>query len=392
MFLKNLIDIETISELKKIIYKRVDFTFFIISVFILPISIKWSSKLLFIALALGILRSIYKSDFSWFYKHRRILTCYIIFVSYIFLQGLFIEGYEVFFKKFDKAVAPYLVFILVPVFFNKKEFVNIIPKVFLAGLFFLFLLILCNSFLDLSFYSRERVLEVFDIHHLYASLYILFAINYFLSRVLKKQNILNTTTSLICLVVLTVFLFIFKSKAAIVVYILLLIFYAFKSLNLSRIKFLIVLSLGLVIGLIFSKYLSDLYLDALNFRLKIWSAAVESFWKNPFTGYGALNEYKTLNYQHFLNTDFAFLDSNFNSHNQYLTLLLKFGILGLVFFSLPFVFLFESLNRTTKIEYIGFLILFMLMAYIESLLNRHHGIVFTAIMLYYFNAQNRNEI
>ena len=340
MFLKNLIDIETISELKKIIYKRVDFTFFIISVFILPISIKWSSKLLFIALALGIIRSIYKSDFSWFYKHRRIITCYIIFVSYIFLQGLFIEGYEVFFKKFDKAVAPYLVFILVPVFFIEKEFVKIIPKVFIAGLFFLFLLILCNSFLDSSFYSRERVLEVFDIHHLYASLYILFAINYILSRLLKKQNIFNTTTSLICLVILTVFLFIFKRKAAIVVYIVLLIFYAFKSLNLSRIKFLIVLSLGLVISLIFSKYLIDLYLDALNFRLKIWSAAVESFWKNPFTGYGTLNEYKTLNYQHFLNTDFAFLDSNFNSHNQYLTLLLKFGILGLVFFSLPFVFFF----------------------------------------------------
>lgn len=392
MVIKDTLSIFSNNKIKTHLFKEIDALIFYLSIFILPISINWSSKLLFISFVLGLIKSINRKDFSWFKTHKFIITIFSIFLLYIFLQSILIDGFELFFKRFDKGFAPYLVFLFTPIFLNKKTQNETTPKALIFGLFALFILIILMSIIHVEIYNREKVLEVFDIHHLYVSLYILFAINFYLSRLLKKPNKKKIKLYVFFLFSLFFFLFFFKSKAAIVISFGILFYHILLRVKLNKLRILVIIIIVVAMIYLFDQHLSSTYFKALNFRIKIWNAAISSFFENPIFGYGSLNEHNTLNYQHFVNADYGYLDSNFNSHNQYLSLLLKFGLLGFLIFITPFLILIKTINKTFQKEYVGFLLLISTMAYIESFTNRHHGIVFIAVILYYYNSYKHNEV
>lgn len=362
--------------------KQADYICFIVSVAILPLSIKLSSKLLFIAILLGLIRSIYTKDFRWFSNQKPIIIFSVVFVLYIIVQGLVLDGTEVLLKTFDRAYAPYLIFIFVPLFYNNDRIVKQIPIVLIAGICTLFFLIIVNSLIELQWYNREKVLEVFDMHHLYISLYILFVINFLFSEV-SKFNIKSTA---VLLSIMVLFLFFFKSKAAIIAALFLSLYHTILRLKLTWLKIIII---GLIFGgliFIFNTFLLELYLRALDFRTRIWEVALDYILQNPLLGYGGNHEHDLLNKGHFLNGNYDFLDSNLNAHNQFLTFLLKFGIIGFLLILFSFISPLFKMNFNLKKEYFGFLILFFCMGFIESLYNRHHGIVFCTIALYYYNS------
>ena len=122
--------------------KELDALIFYSSIFILPVSIKWSSKLLFISFILGLIKSIYRKDFSWYKTHKLTITIFLVFLLYIILQSVLVDGFDLFYKKFDRGFAPYLVFLFTPIFFNKQDQNEIAPKALIFGLFFLFILII----------------------------------------------------------------------------------------------------------------------------------------------------------------------------------------------------------------------------------------------------------
>ncbi|GGZ89234.1 O-antigen ligase family protein [Algibacter mikhailovii] len=371
---------------------QIDFLIFCASIATLSLSIKLSSKLLFIALSLGIIKSIINRDFKWILAQKKLLVIYIFFFIYICIQGVFIDGLNSFFLSFDRSYAPYLVFLLAPVFYFDSNRIKVLPKIFIAGLFFTFLLILINSILHFEVYDRSIVQELFDIHHLYMSLYILFSINYLLVRLFRIEDKKEFVLILIMLVILVSFLGFFKSKAAMIILILLLAYHTMNRIKWNAIKKVIILSLLFILIVFFKNFLLDLYLRAFDFRLRIWSAATEMISQNIIFGYGSLNEYLQLNIAHFLHGNYEFLDFNYNAHNQYLSFLLKFGLIGLLLILMSFGIPFFKNIKLLKKEYIGFLIIVGLMCFIESIYNRHHGIVLCTLMLYYYNTINMNEI
>ena len=104
-----------------------------------------------------------------------------------------------------------------------------------------------------------------------------------------------------------------------------------------------------------------------------------------------------LNKRHFINGDYYFLDSNLNTHNQSLTFLLKFGLMGFLLMLSSWLYPILRTDSNTKKEIYGFLFLMFSMMLIESMYNRHHGIVFITVLLYYYssiisNSQHKNEL
>jgi O-antigen ligase len=373
-------------------FNQLDYLFFCLSIFTLTQSIKLSSKFLFIALALALLKSLYKRDFKWVKNQKQILIVNAIFFGYICLQGIFIDGFKVFANSFVRQYAPYIILILLPIFYSDNTKVNNIPKVLIAGMFFTFILIIGLSIFQMDFYNRDKVLEVFDLHHLYISLYILFAINHILHQISGQHHRISVVRSYLMLFVLSVFLILFKSKSAIVIGLFLFIYHFFSKFKLSKLAIVLLSSICLGTLVIFKNIFYNIYLDALDFRLRIWSAALEIISKKPLFGYGSSNEQILLNKQHFINGNYDFLDSELNTHNQLLTFILKFGLIGLSLIIISYIIPFRRMKTNLRKEYIGFLILFFLMAFIESLYNRHHGIVFCSVILYYYNIKSKTQV
>lgn len=366
--------------------KQIDILFFYGSIFTLTQSIKISSKLLVIALLFGILKSIFTKNFSWIQTQKRILIIHFIFLTYILIQGLIVDGTFHFFRNFEKYYAPYLIIVLLPIFYQKSKQVLNIPKVFVAGIIFTMLLIVAKSFINLQLYTRAQVLNEFKIHHIYMSMYILFSINYVSSFLIKnKQQVKYIFLKIGLLIVLSFFLFFFKSKSAILAWALLVVFYMLKTIKWNNKKTIIMIfSLGAIL-LFFNKFFLQIYIKAIDFRLKIWIAARELISKNFIFGYGGSQEYLILNKQHFLVGNFELLDFNLNAHNQYLTLFIKFGFIGFVLFILAFITPLIKIKSNIKKEYIGFLFIIATIMSIESIYNRHHGIVFCTIFIIYYN-------
>ena len=372
-------------------FNQIDFLVFCASIFTLSQSIKLSSKLLFISLMLGVLKAIYKKDFKWFISQKPLVTIYCFLFFYICLQGIFIDGFSIFLKFFDRAYAPYLVPLFVPIFYINVNQVKVIPKVFIAGILFTFLLIVFKSITQLELYNRDNVLQVFDLHHLYISLYILFAINYLLIRFPKNYLSQEFIFKSILLFVLGCFLVFFRSKAAIVICFFLFVYHIIIKVDWNLLKSLLALSMNFLLIIVFNNSFLELYLIALDFRIRIWNAALEVISKNIIFGFGSLNEYFQLNKVHFLQGNYDFLDSNFNAHNQYLSFLLRFGIIGLFLIIAAFFVPLLRISNFLLKEYLGFLVIIFLMFFIESVYNRHHGIVFCTIMLYYYNTMRNSD-
>lgn len=373
-------------NLIKNIFKETEIIFFYLSVFTLTQSIKISSKLLFVALVIGFLKSIFTKDFSWYFNQKKIISVFIIFFIYICFQGIFIDGIDNFFKTFERGYAPYIIFIFTPLFFKKENIIELLPKIFIGGILFTIFLIMIYSVYENQIYDRDQVLQTFKIHHLYFSLYLLFGINYLLSN-FEKSIILKVKIVTIGIVVLFIlFLFFLKSKSAIVILALIISYYLITKLKWNKLR-IILLSLSIIVLLFtFNKYFLKTYVKAIDFRSTIWVEAVQIISKTPLFGYGTLNEHPMLNENHFLLGNYDFLDSNYNSHNQYLTFLIKFGFIGLSLITTTFILPIFKLKNRLKKEYCMFLIIIGFMALIESIYNRHHGIVFCTIFLYYYSS------
>lgn len=376
---------------------QLDFIFFALSILTLTLSIKLSSKLLFIALVLGLLKSILNQDFRWYKINKPLTYIYSIFLTYIVLQGLFVDGPDLFFRTFEKDYAPYLVLILISIFFQDFEKVKYIPVLIITGVLFTILIITTRSLLELQLFDRVRVLKVLDLHHLYASFYILFSINHLLFSTNKSKIFSKRFLIPIILLLLFSSLIFFKSKSAIVIGVLLFLFYMIKKYNFNRRLVIIFgVSASLTI-LLFKTHLYTAYINALDFRLRIWEASIELIVQNPIFGFGNAQEIKMLNKRHFTNGDYYFLDSNLNTHNQSLTFLLKFGLTGFLLMLSSWLYPILRTDSNTKKEIYGFLFLMFSMMLIESMYNRHHGIVFITTLLYYYssiisNSQHKNDL
>jgi O-antigen ligase len=119
--------------------------------------------------------------------------------------------------------------------------------------------------------------------------------------------------------------------------------------------------------------------NGLTTRLAIWQCASQSISENVLIGSG-VGDYKDDLHEKFKENNFYFgLEKEFETHNNYLHVILMFGLIGFIVFS---IYLFLPLIlaiRKQNFIYIAFLVIFIISFLTEDALSRNQGIMLFAL-------------
>ena len=114
-----------------------------------------------------------------------------------------------------------------------------------------------------------------------------------------------------------------------------------------------------------------------NVRSVIYHCALQNIKERPILGYGIGQD--NIELQKCYDSEFSHTDLfkvfSFNSHSQYLQLLLSAGLIGLVLFLISIGIWIRISSESSEL-YLPFLILALLCFMFENILNRHDGIIF----------------
>ena len=393
--------ISNFNSLKRVYFEKdISFLVLVLSVFLLPFSVNLSTFTLISAIVLKILQTVFLKQKLFISKPLKYSSALgLVFFIYIIISSLIQNGVSGTFGVFEKQFSHWVLLFLIPILFRKKE-----DNLILCYALFLGVIITCVYVFVMSFilnieFNNEAFIKVVDIHHTYLSMFLLFFVNTLLVKHISNHN-RDKILAFLLVISLIVFaftvIFILKSKVSIVIFsiLLLLNFVATISKN-NILGYIIVFSVLIACGFVFNKKLNVSYEHALDFRLSIWNESLSLIKDNPVFGSLKANEKDLLNYKHYISGKYYFMDSDLNSHNQYFSIAVKYGFVGIMIL-LFFVFnVFRTIsNKTQKSvlkELIGFTLIIAFIFYIENVLDRHHGIVFFTIFYNYFLVALQDE-
>lgn len=343
----------------------------------------------------------------------------IVFFSYL-ITFCFVEDKKTATKLIEKGL-PFLVF---PLFITlnknilKSKILEQLLNVFVVSNFILavyaWIRVFQEGFLELlknnNFYNpifRNIFYDETNIHLPYLGL--LFAFSIFILVVKLTQNQTTKKYILYCLVliILLISIMLFAARMALFSLLISICIFILLKWNSSFYKKTILIgalfSCGLLITRVepFKSRINDIYSseyilphegqtpEEVNIRYGIYHCVKQITDKHWLTGVGATNVQKELNncysqYTYKGEDDYKHID--YNSHNQYFDILLKYGIFGLVLFIISILWGIRSNNY----YYLGFIILFTLSLITENMLSRQVGIVFFTLFnsIFFINKKN----
>jgi O-antigen ligase len=114
-------------------------------------------------------------------------------------------------------------------------------------------------------------------------------------------------------------------------------------------------------------------------RIERWRAAGTLIGRSPLVGYGTGDEIGMLKTEYIRRGLFISYMEELNAHNQYLSYLIKNGILGFLVFVAAFIYYIRLAVKTRSFIYVSFLVLLLIGFYTENILDANKGIVFFAL-------------
>lgn len=389
-------------QILKQIFKEKDISFLllILSTFLLPLSINLSTFTFILSLATGLLQVLFtkrKLFKTRALKHSSIIG--LIFFAYIIINSLIQAGFSLTANMFEDHISHWSLLFLTPILLRSKQKNSILIQTFILGVIVTVIYVLIHTAFKEIKFDRNAFQDIVDIHHTYLSLYLLLIINYFIIKLVIKFKTLNYLKIIIYVAIILLSfstIFILNSKVSVIIFTILVIIHFFPEISSKNApKYLLILLLLIATFFIFNKKVSVSYKSALDFRIEIWDASMKTIEESPFFGNLKSPEKDLLNFKHYISGKYYYLDSDLNSHNQYLSILLKYGIVGIILFSMLAINIFRKTtaksNKDTLREFFGFAVIVFLSFYIENILDRHHGIVFFAIFYNYYLVAIENE-
>ncbi len=265
--------------------------------------------------------------------------------------------------------------------------------------------------LSIANFTYGELYIVSGIHPTYMGAYIFIAITYFLNAP-PTENDKQKTLKLAGLIFLLLYCILLSSRAILLSIIIFLIVSLF--IRKEEKKSVLYLSLALIAGIIsaitFVPELRDRFVhavaDIVHFRNKaddksssaglhaqIWYCSLQQIdWLHLIQGYGTGDE-KSLLSRCYLSNNWLFLyKENLDSHNEYLSQLIRHGLIGLGFFVANVVLPLRKAFKQKDMMYCGFLITIIVMGLFGSL-NHLNGIIFYAFFnsLLFLTLQNKEN-
>lgn len=253
-----------------------------------------------------------------------------------------------------------------------------------------------------KFFANHNFSEPINMHATFFSMQVAISLVYLLSVLLKEKGLYNKLFYLGCCIVLTAGLIQLSSKSVcITLFVIINIAVPYFLLKGGmRRKFILVtasLSVLLIAGILLSgtfreRYITELTTDLspakanqiLDSRLTRWKVVVDLIEKKPLTGYGTGTEVALLHDSFFNNKLYNSFLHNLNAHNQYLSFLLKSGIIGLLIYIATLAFGFRIAFQQKDLLFITFMAIITTVSFSENFLDVDKGIFFYAFFFPFF--------
>lgn len=350
------------------------------------------------------------------YKKKKINWKWLLINSSLFIVYLFSviysNDYSESFKKLETALSililPISFFILLPDFKITNSIKRIFIKFFIisTALFsiFCFFAIIFNDSLAKYKWETDRYrviimdMPVIGQHPIYASIFISIAIIFFIFVI--KNNLINNISQKIIFSFLTILnsilLLVLLSKGVILSLFLvsLLCFARSKMIKFYKYSIMSFIVLSLLTLFIFNRRMNELinletYTElnpnlSTSVRMGIYDCSLKIIKEELFLGYGIGDAQRALNLCYSNKSDMLLMNK-YNSHNQYLDVVIKTGIVGLVTF---LGFLFFNLKKGIKNKNLLLLMLIVFYGIIfmtENVLSRQSGVILFFFLISFFN-------
>lgn len=263
-----------------------------------------------------------------------------------------------------------------------------------------------SSFFNLNF------TKPIGIHPTYLSLYISLAIFFLIDRIQSEKTLMKIAIAIL-LFVLFIGLFFLASRTSIIAtaIILLIVFPFYHIRNKGR---YFVICTTIIIGLVSiasqstyiksrftAEFSQDLTQSQLRYvtkdpdsRIMRWACAWELIKQRPIFGYGTGDEIGLLKKQYLKYNMMLSYKEEFNTHNQFISTLLKNGLVGLIAFICMLVYFFRIAIRSKNFLYLSFLLIISIGFITENIVDANKGIFFFALfntILGYETLLHRNK-
>jgi len=314
--------------------------------------------------------------------------------KYIFRSlPLFLFPIAFFFLKENKSIFSSKLFLKAKLYFYVS---TVILFIVIFVVFYFRGFVTKNYFLNYS-YRIINQLGYYSVHPIYASLItaisIIFSISLFKIKKYQRLIIFGNILLVLNLILLS------RKSAIIIMGGFFLVFILFNKAIKVKIKvFILFITLVLIMGVV--KFIPDISnrfndfvvlfdytnMSSSNLRLNLIDVSIDAIKEKPFFGYGIGDTKDILsNLEH--KNDF-FNNKYYNTHNQYLNFMLATGFLGLLLF---IIFLFKNLQLAIfgSLEQFSIVLLFILLMFIENILDRQNGVIYFAIFINYFSFYNK---
>lgn len=233
------------------------------------------------------------------------------------------------------------------------------------------------------------------IHATYLSVYTAFSMLSFLYLFFREQRLLQKWIYIISVLILSAGLLQLSSRAVFVasLFIINFLFPFFLFKGKKRVVFFLTASVISAITLILinnvesfkTRYISELKTDLTDSvmiientepRIARWNATLELVKKSPVIGYGTGAEKELLKEKYFEKGLYISFLNEFNAHNEYLSIAIKTGLLGLVLFVYVLYFGFAEALKKRDILFLVFMVMIAIVSVSENLLSLNKGIFF----------------
>lgn len=385
---------ESNAILKESIFKKdMSFLALTLTAFFLPLSINLSTFTLILSIVFKLIQVVLKRDKLFAtkaLKHSAIIG--LCFFVYIELNSILQTNIHYNFLYFEKQYMHFALLFMSPILLRKKKENKIIVYALFLGLAIAVLYVFFYAIINNLTFDKYTFENRIDLHHTYFSMFILTFVNYSVVQKIIRKTDTNIALNVVYITLAALSLgiiYLLDSKVSIFIFLFLFLIHSLPELSKKNTGYYIVfLILILVVVSAFINKVNINYERALDFRLQIWEVSFQIFENNPIFGNLTLPEKDILNYNHYINGKYYYLDSDLNSHNQFLSILMRFGFFGFLILFLFIINVFRKITpRTKKIdvrEALGFFIIILMVFYIENILDRHHGIVYATLFYNYY--------
>ena len=250
-----------------------------------------------------------------------------------------------------------------------------------------------------------------ELHATYMSMYVALSIFVLLYNLIQQSSFKRRLFYVISILVLAAGLVQLSSRA-VVIALLIIINVAFPFFMLKgkrRIFFIIITTLFSAVSIFLVtkvnsfkvRYIGELKNDLtqvsvnneiLEPRIARWKLAMQLVKKSPIIGHGNGSEKRMLKQLYFENKLYISYLNEFNAHNQYLSFLLKTGIIGLLIYLYVLFFGFSLAVRKKDFIFLGFMIIVALVSISENILDVNKGIFFYSFFMSLFVLANLSEM